>query len=370
MVLYFALCPLYLVLALLLGNDGPRVSGWFVIDGITLLDSAQIDAQRTVQQIFTEYPAGAALAVINALMVGIHPLVPALLNFGILLLVFGHWTRGRAPWIGVLPWLVPYYVCAFVLPSKDILVAALFMMVLGTMRREAPLRLLPVSVLALAMFFVRDGYAVILMASFVMISAAERVGLSPRKLVLLVVAGAAIFWTLFESVLEDSFIYVRAMGVASQSEVLDVGTTSSPTGYLIRLIGNATNLAFRPVFFDVAGAVHLLSVSYWVSGLTLLVALHWCWRGLRSPDVNDRRLGLIGLLSLILVSITPYVQPRYLLPICLLLPRFTFASGPRLRRTYLIAVGISLAMALGYSIAGNYPPPAERIPFDLLSNAY
>ena len=171
------------------------------------------------------------------------------------------------------------------------------------------------------------------------------------------------FWIFFEGVFEGSFLYSRAMGVAEMGETLDVDILNTPLGYLIRLLGNATNLAFRPIFLDTSGNLHLLSFFFWISGLTLLYAFICCLRAVRSRNRGDVRIGMVGLMSLLLVSITPYVQPRYLLPITLLIPMFSFASAHHILKIFSIIVPLSLVVSVTYQMAVNYPPPAKAIPF-------
>lgn len=69
------------------------------------------------------------------------------------------------------------------------------------------------------------------------------------------------------------------------------------------------------------------------------------------------------MLSLILVSVTPYVQPRYLLPLCFLIPAFSFASIRHLLRSFLWLVPVALAASVAYQLGNNYPPAAEPSTF-------
>ncbi len=365
-----AVCALYLGLALAIGNEGGALSGWFVPDGITLLTRARDDARIPAAELFADYPASAALAVINAWLVAVHPLLPALFNFVLLILIFGSLARHGAAWPPTLLLLVPYYLAAFPLPSKDILVAGLLLLVVRNFGAVDRARLLLPLVITAAMYFVRDGYALILLVSLMLIRATEAWRIPPKLLVLGIAAAASTFWLLFESVLQDSFLYVRAINIAAVSEVLNVESFAQPLDYLVRLFGNATNLAFRPVPLDTGGSLYVLSLCYWVSGVTLLHTLHCCWRALGSPMVRDRRLGLLGLLSLLLVSVMPYVQPRYLLPLCLLIPMFSFSSLAMLRRSLAVIVPLSLAAASLYVYIGNYPPLAEPEPFTLSTGAF
>jgi hypothetical protein len=359
------ICALFLCFALVNGNLGVWVSGLFVPDGITLLESARDDAHESIGDVFENHKAAAGLAIFNAQLVAVHDLLPALLNFLMLLFVFGSLARHGSQWALVMFVFTPYYLISFPLPSKDILVATMFVIAVIHFMSFGWKRLFYPLIMTAAMFFVRDGYAIILCISFVMIVIVERIKLSPTFLIVGVCVAASIFWTFFDNIFQEYFLYARAFGIAEQSEVLDIDMSLTPLGFIIRLVGNATNLAFRPRIWDCAGNLHLLSVLFWISGITLLFALVCCWRALYSKIETDRRIGLLGLLSLIMVSVAPYVQPRYLLPICLLVPMFSFVSFDLFRRSFIIIVPIAIIVAALYHLVGNYPPPAEQMSFNL-----
>lgn len=359
------LCLVYLSALFSLGDGGGASSGWFVTDGITLFNAALDDAEVPMSELFAQYDAAAGLAVLNAALVGTHSMLPAVFNFTLLLVVFGSLARYRGGWPVALMLLTPYYLVSLPLPSKDVVVLALFVLAVDWFASERSWRFVIASIIALATFFVRDGFAAILLLSFAFIAVVEHSKV-PRPLALMgALLAASVFWVFFGSVFQESFLYVRAMGVAEQGLTLGAETSALPSGYLMRLLGNATNLAFRPVLFDTEGRIHVLSLSYWVSGITLLYALGCCLGAVRSPHARDHRLGMIGLLSLILVSVTPYVQPRYLLPLCLLVPAFSFASMRHLLRSFLWLVPMALAVSLAYRLGNNYPPAAEPVAVSL-----
>jgi hypothetical protein len=359
-----SICATYLLLALFFGNQGSPLSGWFVTDGITLLNSAHDDAFTSAAEILFTDRANAGLAVLNNWLVQSHRLLPALFNVALILFIFGSRIRYGAVWPVALLIGAPYYIACFPLPSKDILVAALFVVIADRFAEQGFRLFLPTAI-ATAMFFVRDGYALILLASLLAIATAEKARIHPIVLLVVVTVGSSAFWLIFEGVFEDWFLYARATGIAEQSDFAEITSSVGPYSFFFRLMGNATNLAFRPVFLDVEGNLHVVSLFYWVSGVTLLCSFALCARALVSPLGSDRRMGLIGLLSLVLVSITPYVQPRYLLPVCLLLPMFSFTSAAIIARLHVAVALVSLIASAAYAYIGNYPPLAEPPPFVL-----
>lgn len=358
-------CFTYLSLLYAFDDDGLWLTGWYVPDGITLWDSAVEDSLKQFSEIFRSYRSMWGMAVLDACLVGTHKYLPAVLNFMLLVLIFGSRARYRE-WSPILIFLLlPYYLVAFPLPSKDIVIAALFVLAVHWYSGGRTLRLTLSLSVAVLMIFVRDGYGVMLAASFIYIALVERSRVSATSALIFVLVVASLFWVFFETIFEGSFIYERSMGVAEMGETLGSDNLKTPLGYFIRLFGNATNLAFRPIFSDTSGRFHILSFCYWISGLTLLYALACCVRAVLSGTPDDVRLGMLGLMLLLLISVTPYVQPRYLLPVCLLIPMFTFACLRHLMKIFSFIIPVSLAVSIGYQIVGNYPPPAESTLFSI-----
>lgn len=358
----------YLLCAETFTNNGQSLSGWFVPDGITLFDQAREDASLTLGGFIESYQASPGLAILNAALVNTSWFLPALFNAGVLIALFGSLVRFGNAWPILIFLLTPYYLASFLAPSKDILVAALFVAAITYFVREQKSRVLPALVLAAITFFVRDGFGVILFACLIFATIIEQFNIGRRTALMVLTISAAFFWVVFETILEGSFIYTRSMAVAEHGTYFNADTSSRPSGYLMRLFGNATNLAFRPVLFDVFGNLHILSLFYWISGLTLLYAVFCCWQGVTSTNLRDVRIGVIGLSIFILVSITPYIQPRYLLPLCLLIPMFSFTSIRGTLRALAVVLLLSSAAAVAYAILNNYPPPAESSNFSLLGS--
>jgi hypothetical protein len=359
------LVTLYVSLAAMLGDRGGVASGWYVPDGITLFGSAIDDQHLSPGEIFDAYRAGAALAVLNSWLVAIGPIAASIFNWLALSGAIALLVKGRFHWMAIFIACTPYYLIATTLPSKDILVLLLFSIAvrvyLGSSSFRVPFSLL----VAVLLFFVRDGFSAILASAILAAAVVERLHIRPLTVVLAAIAVSATFWIFFESILENSFLYVRAAAIAEQGTALEADSVPTVYGYFVRLLGNATNLAFRPILFDTEGRLSLLSFCYWASGLTLLYALACCARGLFSPNAIDQRCGTIGIICLVLVSVTPYVQPRYLLPLCLLVPTFSFVSPKALAKGLAVCAACSLVAAAAYVQSGNYPPPVEPIYFSV-----
>lgn len=354
---------MYWLMANVFGNQGAPISGWFIPDGITLLGSALVDKYLAIYEIFYEYQAGAAFSILNATLLSIAPFTIPLFNAAALSIALILCSSQKVWWSTLLLLATPYYIVAVPLPSKDILVALLFVSAINLYTTKKPFYLSVALLISASIYFVRDGFGIILFVALFSSAIGERLKLSRPLIVSVIAIVSSLFWTLFESLFEGSFIYARAIGVAEQGSNLEVDSLPTVTSYLIRLFGTATNLAFRPIFFDTNGQLNILSIAYWISGLTLLYAVYCCLRALKSKSPLEISLGTIGVICLLLLSITPYVQPRYLLPICLLIPFFSFTSPKRFLVGILCIVFISLVAAAIYAYTGNYPPNAEPIYF-------
>lgn len=352
----------YLACAAWSTNTRGALTGWFVPDGITLFHQATEDVRYSTAELLQSYEASGALAILNAWLVSNGLFAAAAFNALLIAFLFGSFAQNDSRWPWLLLLLTPYYIASFALPSKDIPVAVLFVLAVRSfvMGRVAwPLAL------SVATIFFRDGFGAMLLFTFGYVGLIERFHIDPRKAMVTLCMCMLFFWSVAESFLEGSFIYARALGVAEQGTFFDGSTANSPAGYVVRLFGNATNLAFRPVFADEGGHLNVLGTFYWLSGLTLIVSITCCARGSVSENATDRRLGLIGMSLLLLISVTPYVQPRYLLPVCLLLPMFSFTSLRLVLRWLLVAVIVSLLASVAYRAADNYPPAASPDEFDI-----
>ncbi|WP_303680687.1 hypothetical protein [Pelodictyon luteolum] len=108
-------------------------------------------------------------------------------------------------------------------------------------------------------------------------------------------------------------IYASYVGAYLSHSWLDA---SSVADYLIRIVGNSTNIAMRTIFFNDRGGLNILAPVGLVSGVSMLAAFCFAaWSFIR----NDERktavfASLMLLVALAVLSVNPLVQPRYLMP--------------------------------------------------------
>jgi hypothetical protein len=354
------------VIAVLAFSETGWFSGWFVPDGITMFYSAIDSRGLSFGEIAEIFQAAAGLAVTMSFLVSIHPLAPALFNLLALMATCAMQPQGRGFLNAFLLVACPYFLLSASLPSKDIVVLLMYSVILRMIWTGPPQRLFVLAAPASgAIFLVRDGFAIMLAVAILAIALRELLRMPLVVFGAVLASSCAVFWTVSEGLFEGSFLIARALAVAEQGSTLDPASITTAQGYLVRLVGNATNLAFRPAVLDVNGQFNLLNGAYWASGVTLLVTLGASVRALRSKQAHDLRLGLLVLSLLLMVSVTPYVQPRYLLPLVVTLPLFSFVDTGYLLERWLIAALVSLAAAVAYGLAGTLPPPPEVQPFDV-----
>lgn len=369
--LWCALCAytitFYTLLAINFGDGSWGLTGWYVPDGVTHYMSATLQAKESFISILFDSPAGAVLLITNILLVASSALSPMLFNILCVIQSLGMLNHNGWIWPYALFFFLPYYIVASPLPSKDIFVLLIFCLCwIVYNKKSSLLKSVKLIFLCLLMFFVRDGFSVILMITFFLLYLQEKLRINNILLLLGVFIFCSLFWSVFEKIFENSFIYARSVGVASESNVLDPNEMLTFAGYVTRIFGNATNLAFRSPLLDLGGHLNLLSFSYWISGLTLLCFLTCCVLSISSKNTYDRFLSTFGLTILLFISVTPYVQPRYLLPLCVIIPSFSYITPKSFLSLIILSFVVSIVASYLYVLLGNYPPPPEPVLFQLM----
>ena len=127
-VLTFALiCIFYLIGAIYFSNTGGLLTGWFVTDGMTLFDSANTDRHLPLNTLVENNLANLGLAVLNAGLVSVHHLTPAVINCIALCVVYISIDKNSTKWAYTLLAFTPLYLTSILLPSKDIIVLFIFL---------------------------------------------------------------------------------------------------------------------------------------------------------------------------------------------------------------------------------------------------
>lgn len=359
--LQFALLTLMVYVLQFMSGNFPLggISNWLIPDGLTYHEVVRTLASDGFDAIGGVVPEQFAGVPVNpALFLYYFPFYTIFGVFGYLIanLLLAYSCGNKYVLLAIV--LTPYFLISFALPSKDLLVLALFIPLIDLLIRRRFLWTIPLSVL---IFLVRDGAGVIALGCIMATLLTPQRSL--YRLYLIIVAAIAI--TVLNSwvyeYFSEAFIMSRNLQIAQEEGNFDVGGEGVAT-YLVRLIGNSTNLSFRPVFFDISGNVPLLAVAYWISGWSQIVCTIFSVEYLvrDSTDTRSSTMAMLFLVSLLIISLNPLVQPRYQLFFVVILLGHVLRTRPAIDviRAYLYALLISLAAAGAYLLSGIGLPPA------------
>lgn len=223
--------------------------------------------------------------------------------------------------------------------------------------------------LAIVAMAFRDGYGVLLVGLALLNSVVH----SPRNQIIAALVGAVSLAAVFSSaaiilpvmkrnlavtehIAETYDSRIASLAISDESVLMDVGL------YLTRLAANAFSLPVRPQFMMIDGSVYPLGVAIWFYGVILAGGFLASARSIVFERWGStRRLAALVLQILIAVSVSLFVQPRYLMVV---LPLMTaiFATS-RLNRATIIASGMGggFLVVMILITFGATPPPATGV---------
>ena len=265
----------------------------------------------------------------------------------------------------------PYLVLAMPGPNKEIPLLLLTLLLMDALFRSSR-RWLSAFALCIPLYLLRDGYGLIM----VVLVGAVWILLYRERLLPIVVFGisgaaAALLLplsTLIPAIERNIRIYgdvfhgQEAIGsVAATLALTPFDPVGGPILYALRLCYNLVSMAFFPVFLTRAGDFYWIGLAYWIYGLLVLMSLIGCaWRWLCQS--RNHSLNLAASLSIsiwLMVSLTLFVQPRYLMPVLPVAFGVLSALPARsCRNTVGLAIGVSLAVMFIYVAQGKIPPSA------------
>jgi hypothetical protein len=163
---------------------------------------------------------------------------------------------------------------------------------------------------------------------------------------LILILNSAIF-------LIDELLLSSRFQILIEKKINSPYSPSSIFGYIYRIIGNSTNLLFRNPFITENNEINLLSITYFFSGLIFLYSIldsilkfFICENFLRH---------YLFLSSIALLNLTPYIQPRYFIPLILLYIAFNRENTFENLVIWLIIIMISALCVTTQIILGIYP---------------
>jgi len=286
--------------------------------------------------------------------------------------------------LGVPAWSIfgvlgnPYLVLAMIGPNKEIPLLLLTLVYFRAISQREYGWFFIAAFVCLIVYLFRDGYGAFL-AGFLLLSIIFqfRAKLTGVIACLGCVAAAALFGLLETvipilsrnregfDVLDGGSLAVGA--IAAQIGLDPLSVFGGFAMFCLRLIYNLLTMAVFPVVKTTSG-IYLIGLSYWVFGIVALIffsscfVMLWSTRSARSPMLFAAALPVAGLF---MISVSLFVQPRYLMPF-LPLATAVFAVSTKRIRAFCLQVGLILSVSVifVYWLLDRVPPLSEADSFD------
>ncbi len=239
----------------------------------------------------------------------------------------------------------PYVVLAMAGPNKEIPLILLTLLYFRAITERGSGWILIAGVISLMTFLFRDGYGAFLAFFLLLIILFN---FRAKLLAVFVFIGCLIISSLFgllESVVP--ILQRNIEGLESFSgETLAVGTFAALLGldplsviggsvmFLIRAAYNLLTLSVFPIF-QTTGGVYWLGISYWIFGVTILISIICCIVVLLSATIRRSPLLIAAALTIgtwFMISLSLFVQPRYLMPVLPLAVAVMACCSSRIRQ--------------------------------------
>ncbi len=252
--------------------------------------------------------------------------------------------------------MFPFLLLSLALPSKDLIVTVL---TLEWGRALIKGRFGIALAIAALMYVFRDGASIIAAACMLALWLSDRY--SSKRMVLAVVVLISVITFSFSLGYLSSFpVFSRVAQVYQMSSHLPC---CAPPYYFARVLGNSTNLAFRQMFIDELGGLSALAFTYFVSGVFIIQALLLASKSL-IRDEQNREVQLVGFalfVSLAIMSLSPHVQSRFLVPYAALFLYVAKGTYSHKRWSAYFLVSLVIAFA-GIFINRLAPYPLPPVP--------
>lgn len=382
--IYFSVFVFISTVVCVLQNYAPYNSfydGLFIPDVISMsqsLDAFQ-DTQYSLYLLIASIPGIAALYTPAWL---IHPAM----SFGINLVLMYFSTRligsifvrthtsRKVAYIALL--CNPYIFLAMSGPNKEIPLLFLTLLFVRNVIFHERWWFVSCSLVAVCIFLFRDGYGALLLIMVLILWLFNR-SFRPFLIVSLVALPVMMIVsnvvTSFIPFLARNRMAIETINAAADSGLIKLGSSASGANpvleivmLFLRTIYNLLTMAFFPQFLTTDGAFYVLGIGYWVYGVSILSAVISCilllikrWH---SNYTNiDSKISCIVLYCTIALSISIFIQPRYLMPILpLAVGVMASASAAKILKTLVIVFLMSCCVMTFYYFRGN-PPVAIDI---------
>ena len=163
------------------------------------------------------------------------------------------------------------------------------------------------------------------------------------------------------------FIFERTLGFF-------ISNDEAYQSYIIRVFGNLTNLGSRYVLFTDTGKLSLTGLSYMLAGGGVLSAAYISLKSVYNFKSFERAtfLSVVSysyIVVILLFSISPLIQPRYLIPLAFLVLS-VYIRGKSVQSTLFLLGGAYLFLNLlrsAYIFSGIGLPEVENYDFMIYS---
>jgi hypothetical protein len=251
------------------------------------------------------------------------------------------------PSLLILFLILPFYLINSFLPSKDILVLFLLIFYSSFVIKRQYLFAIMIALLS---FAIRDAFGILLIAlTFIFYFR-----LNTRIILLCILVSAAFSGFILEFLYQKThlFVFERTLGFFHDGDLYQ--------NYFIRLFANATNLISRVEFWSDSNSFSMTGLALYLSGglvfISLLISV-LAILNFKSKKLYPGKLKIVSFICLsawFVFSISPLIQPRYLIPFSFLVIVFFMQSqkqNKKLIYLYLLTTFIfSIVLRLVYLI--------------------
>ncbi|PUE27528.1 hypothetical protein B9Z52_15355 [Limnohabitans sp. Jir72] len=267
----------------------------------------------------------------------------------------------------------PYLALAMVGPNKEIpllLLTLIYFKIVSERRASWPLA---AALTGVAVFMFRDGYGAFLMGSTLLLLILQFRSKSYALIACIVCALVAALFGILANLVpilsrnNEGFQLLETgnLAVGALADLLGLDPFS-PIGGLamfgLRLVYNLTSLALFPIY-ETTGGTYWIGWAYWIAGLISLVCIPACIAVLLTSKSARSPLLLCAALAVsawFMVSVSLFVQPRYLMPVFPYAVAVFSSSPTRIRKNCLrVALMFTVIIVVGYRMIDRAPPLAE-----------
>ena len=280
-----------------------------------------------------------------------------ILNYTLLVYYFHHSFIRKTDAIFLVLFL-PFFLVSAYLPNKEILVLIATLLFTVCISNKKYFAALFVGAIC---FLVRDGYGVLLV-----LTAAILIVSLPLRFTLLITLIAATSVDFFLQEIADLtkiFALQRTIWILEAREI-------AFSIYPLRLFGTLTNLGARVPIFDFK-VLSITSLTLFLSGIGVFMAflssigvVLFRWRVV---DDLTRKLSFFYIFTAIFISVSPLIQPRYLIPVALIYLTYmsnSWRDKQKLLNLFVVSTAFLLSLRFIYFITIGLPDMPAGIDLD------